>query len=156
MRKLHDFKQVIGHMCHQNAGSVPVKERKGERLHMLKDIPAHIRLDQRAHPVPDNRNKILIPCPQQIAGKQNSHNQKKGRKHLFRQERIHRVSGYIRKNQIHQRNGKGKQHVQSKRFPVRQDIGGENGEITPVEINFSVHKRSSSFRFPYYATLAQA
>ena len=93
MSKLYDFKQVIGHMCHQNAGPVPVKKRKGERLHMLKDIPAHIRLDQRAHPVPDNRYKILKPCPQQIAGKQNPHNQKKGRKHFFRQECIHRVSG---------------------------------------------------------------
>ena len=105
---------------------------------MLKDIPAHIRLDQRAHPVPDNRYKILKPCPQQIAGKQNPHNQKKGRKHFFRQECIHRVSGYIRKYQIHQRNRKGKQHVESESFPVRQNIGGENREITLVEINFTV------------------
>ena len=123
---------------------------------MLENIPAHICLYKCAHAVTDNRNKVLKPRPQKIAGKQKPHNQEKRFKEFFRQERIHGMPRNIGKDQIHQSNGKRKHHVKGKSFPVRPDIGGKDGEIAPVKINFPVHKRSSSFRFFYYATSAQA
>ena len=63
MRKLHNFKQVVRHTCHQHTCAVLIEKGEGQRLNMGEHIPAHICLHQRSHPMADNRDQILKPRP---------------------------------------------------------------------------------------------
>ena len=129
MRQFHNFKKIIGNTCHQHAGSVFVKKGKRKRLNMGKHISAHVRFHQCSHPVPDNGDQILKPCPQQIADKQRSHHNKENHKLFFRQERVHGVSCQVRECKIHQRHKKRKHHIQHKCRLMWSDIGGKYGEF---------------------------
>ena len=109
---------------------------------MLKDIPPHIRLHKRPHPVPDNRHQILEPRPQQIAEKQQSHDQEKCPKLLLGQQCVHGMPCDIRKHQINQCNGKGKRHIKGKCLPMRFNIRSKDRKVAPAEINFSLQTSS--------------
>ena len=127
--QLDDFEQITGDTCHQHTGSVPIKEREGQRLHVGEDIAAHVCLNEGTHAMPDDRDQILKKGAQKIGDEKRRHNEKEGAKVLLRQGRIHGPACYIRKSKINQCNGERETHIQSECRAVRIDIGGKNTEL---------------------------
>ena len=76
--KLGDIEKIGRHAGHELAGAVLIKEGERERLHLGKNILAHVRLNAHAELVAVHGHDILRERPQQIRAEKPRHQQEKG------------------------------------------------------------------------------
>ncbi|MPM78531.1 hypothetical protein SDC9_125542 [bioreactor metagenome] len=124
--QLRDVEQVGGEPAHQLAGAVFVVVTEIQLLHVVKQVPADIRLHQNAEGVPVIGDDVAQGRPQ---GKSRHHRRHHGEKRLPRvcgQQGIHAPPGDKGKRQIDEGHHKRATDVQKEKPPVGLEIADKN------------------------------
>lgn len=84
--KLGDVEKVGRHAGHELAGAVLIEKGERERLHLGKNVLAHVRLDAHAELMAVHGHDILRERAQQIRAEKSRHQQEKGFVEAVRQQ----------------------------------------------------------------------
>ena len=119
--QLGDLEQVGGGPAHQLSGAVFVIEGEGQVLHVPKQVPADVRLNEHAHHVHDGEEG-----PEQIG----------------RQQLLHGQPGQIGESQVYQGNAQRTGHIQQKQVQVRLVVGQKDRHMASLKFH-TIHEHSS-------------
>ncbi len=100
--QLRDVEKVRGETAHQLARAVFIVVPKAQILHVVKEVPADIRLHQNAERVTVIADHIAQSRPEGKRRHHDRHDSKKRLPCVCRQQRIHTPPGNERKRQIDQ------------------------------------------------------
>ena len=128
--QLRQLEKIGGQAAHQLAGTVAVIEIKAQRLHMMEQIPADIRLHPDAEGMAPVGDDIVKPRPQHKGQRHNGHHCEKHTVVLLRQPLVQRRAADQRKGQIHHGDQDGAADIQRKQFPMGLEIAQEDPQRT--------------------------
>ena len=143
--KLGDVEKVGRHAGHELAGAVLIEKGERERLHLGKNVLAHVRLDAHAKLMAVHGHDILRESAQQIRAEKPRHQQKKGFVEAVRQQAVERVARGIREHQL-RRYRKDRHHkIEQQQLPVRGIVGKEHPHTAPGKVFLFFHGLHASF-----------
>ena len=137
------------------AGAVLIEKGERERLHLGKNVLAHVRLDAHAELVAVHGHDILCERPQQIRAEKPRHQQEKGFIEAVRQQAVERVARGIREHQL-RRYRKDRHHeIKQQQLPVRGIVGKEHPHTAPGKVFLFFHGLHASFSRSATASASQ-
>ena len=128
--QLRQLEQVGGQAAHQLSRAVAVIEIEAQRLHMMEQVAADIRLHTNAEGVAPVGDDVVQSCPQHKGQRHHRHDDKEHPVVLLRQPVVQRRAGDQRKGQIHHGNQNGAADIQRKQLPVGLEVAQEDPRRT--------------------------
>ena len=140
--QLGDLEQVGGGPAHQLAGAVFVIEGEGQILHVSKQVPADVRLNEHAHHVAQIGDDVVHPRPQQIGRQQTAHDPEEGPKQVLGQQLLHGQPGQVGESQVNQGDAQRTGHIQQKQVQVWLVVGQKDRHMASLKFH-TIHDHSS-------------
>ena len=117
--QLCDLEQISGQTAHQFSCSVFVIEFKIQRLKLMEQRRADVRLNMHPEGVSQIGHEIIANGPQYIKKRHADHQGEKHAVYPTRQKIVHGVPRYQRKRQVDGRHDQRAHHIDGKQFSVR-------------------------------------
>ena len=142
--QLCDVEELSGDTAHEVAGAVFVVEAEGQRLQVVKEVLADIRLHQHAEGVAPVGDHVLQSGAQEVGGHHDHHHGEERLIPALRDQIVHAHPGDIGEGQVdegdHQRAG----HVQEEESQMGLEIAEKDAQQALFLKVFGRHESSSN------------